>query len=193
MTDDDAPGGGALDPDLAGSAAAMRAEWRADEEDATAAAHRNWEHTRTVHDRAREWMHGGRVIDVVVDAATFRGTVVAVGEDLLAVQTVSGRVDVALGAPDARAAVMIRVPRVPAGGSIRGASTNPIGAVHFRGRLLEVESAAAPVEIGVAVAPFSLRGALTVGADHVVVDDGGVEHTVPSAQVRWIRPVPSDA
>lgn len=175
------------DPDLSAVAASLRAEWRTDEEAATVAAHRNWVHALSVTDLARGWMQRGDRIEVLYGPMTFRGTVSAVGSDLLVVGTPAGRIDVYLGDPAARTPFVLRVAPTLRDASDAGAAANPVGALSFRGRLLELEADGARVELGLAMPPSALRGVLRVGSDHVVVDVGGVDHAVPLAHLQWVR------
>ncbi|MGH9025660.1 MAG: hypothetical protein ACRDWD_06005 [Acidimicrobiia bacterium] len=178
----------ATDPELAAEAAAARAEWRAEEEEWTRAEAERWVHRRTLVDLAREYLHRGDEVAVVAAGVTFCGELTRVGTDWLQVQTMSGRVDVALtlnladGPAGAQPAPVLirRTERARAGGR------RDDGAVAtFRARLLEHETNGAVVVVGSRLLPGELRGVLAVGADHVLVCAEGVETAVP--WVEWVR------
>ncbi|MET0628598.1 MAG: hypothetical protein ABW033_09090 [Acidimicrobiia bacterium] len=175
---------------LASVAAAARAEWRADEEEWTAAALEQWRHGRTIVDIAREHLHRGDIIAVELDGSlpgvrsgsrVLQGSVIGVADDAIALDTLSGRVDVALH-PGASIAWRV-VERVRDGGG-RGLLLNS-----FRARLLELESAGQPVAVGATTVDMIHRGRLTVGRDHVVVDDDDAWWVIAFSALRWVRAV----
>src|SRR5689334_6042846 len=83
-------------PDARAVDAAVKSEWRAEQEAATADALDGWRHDRTLRDIALEVVHRSDRLSVTLPHAHFLGTVEAVGDDLLAIRAVSGRVDVHL-------------------------------------------------------------------------------------------------
>jgi hypothetical protein len=175
---------------LASVAAAARAEWRADEDEWTAAALEQWRHGRTVVDLAREHLHRGDIIAIELDGSrsgarrALQGPVIGVADDVIALDTLSGRVDVALhpGVPIAWRVVE----RVPDGGG-RGLPLDS-----FRARLLELEAARQPVEVGAMTVDGTHRGCLTVGRDHVVVDDDDTSWLVAFSALRSVHAAPPD-
>jgi hypothetical protein len=166
------------------AAAALRAEWRADEEEWTAAAVAHWSHGRTLLERARHHMHRGDTLDVELGATHVIGHVVAVGVDVIAVDGIGGRVDLHV---HSHAPIAWRVLRAAPSGGSRGLDVGS-----FRARVLELEMADARVELGVSVSVGTVHGLLTVGRDHLVVADGDDAETVVALDaVRSVRVVES--
>jgi hypothetical protein len=173
------------DAELRARAAAVRAEWRADEDAWTRAAYEQFEHGRTLVDVARDCMHRGDRVALAVGDATFTGVVTSVGPDTARVQVGADPgdvVDVHLGAA---VGVVLRVDAHPRHGGTRGT-----GDVGFRARALEREDDA-EVHVGIATPPLVLTGRLRVGRDHVriVSVDGTTTHAALAA-VSWIRRAP---
>jgi hypothetical protein len=169
--------------DLHGDAAAtVRAEWRADEEEWTAAAVAQWSHGRTLLERVRHHMHRGDTLDVELGTTRVIGRVVAVGADVFAVDSVGGRVD--LHAPS-HAPIACRVLHPAPSGGNRG-----LDVPSFRARLLELERDETVIDLGITIWSGSCRGRLTVGRDHVVVvDDDCVDTMVALSAVQSVRVV----
>ena len=169
---------------LGDAAAAVRAEWRADEEEWTRAAVERWQHRRTLLDVVRECMLRGDTIALRLGDITFTGLVQAIGDDLIALAAADGRVDVRV---DEHTPLVMRVhERARAGGTRGNAATT------FRARLLELEMDGLDVEIGADVAGGIVYGAITVGRDHVIVhQDEQAETVIALAAVAWIRRAPS--
>lgn len=165
------------DPDLAATGAAMREEWRAEEEMFTGAAATRWSHSRTLADLATECLHRGDTVTVVTGGATFTGSLVDVRADLLALRTASGRVDVNLAAP-----TVLRV----ASHASEGGARAGVGASSFRARLEELEAAAADVTIGTALLDDALRGRLVLGRDQLGLEHEGATTYVSLGAVAWI-------
>lgn len=165
-----------------GTAAAVRAEWRAEEEAWTRAAYERWEHARTLADVARDCMHRGDLATFSVASVTITGVIVAVGTDLVRVATVDGGVDIAL---HAGSELVVRI--LP--GHDRG--TRGDGTVTtFAARLRELEGAR--VDLGV-TGNDARRGRLHLGQQQVsLVDDDGIRVYMPTASVAWVRPVDVD-
>ncbi len=162
------------------AAAALRAEWRADEEEWTAAAVAQWSHGRTLLERARHHMHRGDTLDVELGAAHVMGHVVAVGIDVIAVDGIGGRVDLHV---HSHAPIAWRVLRAAPSGGSRGLDVGS-----FRVRLLELEMNATVVDIDATIWSGSCRGRLTVGRDHLaVVDDDRVETVFALSGVQSVR------
>jgi hypothetical protein len=174
------------DAELRAAGAAVRAEWRADEEEWTRAALEAWEHERTLVDIARECMHRGDTIAIAVSGHAFTGAVVAVGDDVVRVATVSGSVDVNL---DVDGGFMLRSVVAANAGGTRGDNT----VATFRARLLELERRHQRVEVGVVMRADTMVGVLRVGRGQVSVEarDRGRTY-VPVRAVGWVRPVDVD-
>jgi hypothetical protein len=171
------------DADLA-AAAALRAEWRAEEDVWTRAALEQWEHDRTLADILRECLHRGDTVALEFPGTTFVGVVSAVGDDVVRLATADGSVDAQLGpAP----ACSLRVVLSARAGGGRGDPTTAT----FRARLLQLEGA--EVQIGFVAHHDAVYGQLGVGRDQVnLLDRDGVRRYVPIASVTWVRPVDVD-
>lgn len=167
-------------PDLSGVAGEMRAEWRAEQEAAASDAVAYWRHGRTVCDWLRDRMHAGDRIAATVGAKTFVGIVEEVGDDLLALRGVDGRVEihVCAGIPIS----FDLVERATEGGT---RSDGPRG---FRDALLAREQHTT-VRVGTPLEPDGMEGSLLVGRDFVSIATGaGIETAVPIAHVAWVAP-----
>lgn len=161
------------------AAAALRAEWRDEHDEAARDAFEVWRHGRTLCDAAIGCMHRGDSVTVTVAGARFAGRIVEVGEDLVVLHTPGGRVDVHL-----HAAIPVALQARPGDGG-RGVAAPP--RTTMRARLLERESR--EVTVGVTAEREPLRGRLVVGADHVGVEGSDGECTwVALAGVAWVAP-----
>ena len=167
------------DGDLQMRAAALRSEWRDDEEAWTRAAHEQWEHGRTLRDVALDSMRRGDCVTITTTGAVLRGRIVAVGLDTVRLVDDGGFVDVLLasGAP-----LLMQVdtrPAADAGGVAVDAT--------FRSRLLEHEGCT-EIELGVSRLDGPFVGALRVSADHVRVRTrDGADAFVPQGSVVFVR------
>lgn len=171
----------AAHPDLAAAAAALREEWRAEQEAATRDAHESLRHRLTLADRLREHMHrGDRLAVVVCGVQRFVGTVVEVGADLVAVRSpFAGRIDVHLAAGVPFAYEVFE----RGGGGHRG---DGAAGGRFHHALVRREQDA-EVTLGTVHDPAGVDARLVVGADHVVlVARAGAETVVPISQVAWV-------
>ncbi len=168
-------------PELAAAGAALRAEWRTDEEEWTRAAFERWQHDQTLFDVARDCMHRGDTVVMLSCRRSFQGVVSSVGEDVVRMTTADGRVVVHLGA-DAPLALRVAA-RATAGGA-RGDRER----LTLRAVLLDHETSGAAVELGVATAEYALTGVLRVGRDQVALRSSeGVETYIPTRWVAWVR------
>ncbi len=183
-------------PDLAATAAAMREQWRADEEDLGRDAAEAWAHGRTLVDELVDHMHRGDTLAFDAAGRVFAGPLAYVGSDYATVTTAGGPVDVRtmiaiplgrrrsrrLGIP---APVVVRTLERARSGGLRPDPASP----SFRARLYELEMDATRVVIGSTLLPDELQGTLTVRADHVRVTDrdrdGGT--LVPIAWIAYVR------
>ena len=168
-------------PDAEATVTAMREEWRAEQDAATADAADDWRHRRTLRDIALETLHRGDPIVALLPNVRFHGEVEAIGPDLIALRTVSGRVDVHLhdGVP-----LMLQVgERVKDGG---GRET--VGDGDFRSSLIARENAG-EMTLGCTLLAEPLDGRIVVGADHVcLIGRGGAETYLPFASVAYVMP-----
>jgi len=162
-------------------AAAIRAEWRADEEQWSRAALEQWEHGRALADVVRDCMHRGDVVTFEFASHSWTGTVIAVGHDVARVDTGDAWVDVRLAA-EAPFVVRVRGAHHD-GGRDDGTLTT------FTARLREVDGTA--TSIGTSVR--TLEGHLRVGRDQLRLTDadGGIAY-VPTGSVWWVRPLDDD-
>lgn len=171
------------DADLA-VAAALRAEWRAEENEWTRAALAQWEHDRTIVDVLRACMHRGDTVALEFPGRTFVGVVTAVGEDLVRLATADGSIDAHL---DPVATFSLRVVTPARAGGERGDPTTAT----FRARLLQLEGSI--VQVGFPGRDDALTGQLCVGRDQIsVVDRDGARRYLPVGSVPWVRPVDVD-
>jgi hypothetical protein len=173
-------------PDLAPTGAAMRAEWRDEEEEWMRAAAQHWAHGRSLHDVARDFMHRGDTIEAVAAGRSFTGRVDFVGDDFVELRTPTRRVEVrtvfADGRGDALAPLVLRVVEKARAGGHRGVP----GASTMRARLLEREAGARPAVLGSMLLADEVRGHVGVGRDHVTVRSDGPDTVVPLAWVSWV-------
>ena len=164
-------------PDLAGVAAEMRAEWRAEQEVATEDAAAHWRHGRTLEDWLGERMHAGDRVAVLVGDQRFAGYIEETSDDLLAVRAAYGRVDVHLvaGLP-----ITIEMYDHAAAGGSRARSRRT-----FRDALLERDGHDDQT-VGCLHEFEGLDGTLYVGKDFVsVIAKLGAETVIPLQSVAW--------
>ena len=95
------------DADLA-AAAALRAEWRADEAAWTRAALEQWEHGRTFVDVLQSCLHRGDTVALGFPGRTFTGVLTAVGDDVARLATPDGSVDAHLTPSTSCVALRVR-------------------------------------------------------------------------------------
>jgi hypothetical protein len=171
------------DGELRASSAAVRAEWRAEEEEWSRAAFEHWEHGRTLTDIARDCMHRGDTIALSMPHVVLRGAIGAVGSDT--VRVFDGDTSTDVNVVDGAAIVLRVVERARSGGT-RGADAPAT----FRARLFEHEMVPA-VALGMFAVADVLMGELRVGADHVRVRSrDSVDSFVPTSSVAWVRAAP---
>lgn len=163
------------DPDRTAFAAQLREEWRREEDELASAAHEQWQHGRSLAEVAGDWMAHGNVVNVSWGGFSFRGSVVEVGPDRVALHTGAGQVDVRLGAQS----VFSVEPASAAGRA-------PVAGVSMRARLLEYETSGEHVTVQ---APgVEARGPVTVAADHVIVESGEILRVIPLPAIEFVRP-----
>ncbi len=165
------------------SAAAVRAEWRADEEEWSRAALEHWEHGRSLADVARDCMHRGDAVTVAIGSVAWSGVIAGVGTDVARLDVPAGPVDVRLAA---EAPFVLRV----RSGSRRPAPTGPpvTTVTSFTARLRELDG----TEVCIGTSGEVLEGRLRVGRDQLrLTGDGGCVY-VPAGSVWWVRPLDDD-
>jgi len=166
------------DDPIAEAAAAARSAWRTQQEEWTRATAERWVHERSLSEVFVELAHRGDLVVADLGAITFTGEIIVVGTDYLVI-TVSGTaVDISLGA------ALVHVHQTRGGGRrpCRDPST-------LRARLLERETDAGAVEVGMVDNTEALRGRLAVGRDHVLVDADSRRSVVPLSRLGWVRAV----
>jgi hypothetical protein len=180
--DEDVPDPGSLEhPDLAQAGASMRAAWREEQEAATRDAVEDWAHRQKFEDRLRTHMHRGDALTVHVAGSRFAGIVDEIGEDLLALRTTDGRVDIHV---TPTVPLWVQVTRASKGGH-RGSAAAGGQFVHA----LRARERDPAVQVGTVHEPSGLTGRLVVAADHVVITaTAGGELVVPLSGVAWVAP-----
>ena len=173
-------------PDLGATGAAMREEWRTEQEAATDDAAEQWRHSRTLLDVARDHMHRGDRVAITVAGHRAVGEIVEVALDRIALldESLPGdgrRVDVHV--VDSVPLTLRVVERARAGGR-SGAHT-----ATFRARLLELESSGAPVAIATVSDAEAFVGSFSVGTDFVVIATAvGIETVIALSAVASVSP-----
>jgi hypothetical protein len=176
------------DPELESVFGAAREERRAEEEEYTRAAARQWARHRDLVDVARQLQHRGDTVSVHVGETVFVGVIDAVGRDYVQLRTDGGRVDIPLVRLDREREPLPLLIRVIRRARAGGRRAEP-GATTFRARLLEYDGDDIDAVIGAVVAPAELRGRIVVGRDHVTVHDhDGGETYLPLGYVAWVSP-----
>jgi hypothetical protein len=176
------------DAELESAFGAAREERRAEEEDYTRAAARQWARHRDLVDVARELQHRGDTVSIQLPTIAFVGVLDAVGRDYVQLDTDGGRVDIALPATEDERLSLPLLIRVLARAREGGKRATP-GAQTLRARLLEYDGEEIDVIVGAALLSDELRGRLTVGRDHILVRDrDGNETYLPLGGVAWVRP-----
>jgi hypothetical protein len=174
---------------MSDDAAAIRAEWRADEEQWSRAAFEQWEHGRGLADIARDCMHRGDIVTFAFASASglqsWTGVLVATGHDVARVDTGDVRVDVRL-AVDAPFVLRVR-PGTRAASSERG--RDDAGLTTFTARLRELDG----TTMGIGTPTGALEGRLRTGRDQLrVTGPDDVVAYVPTGSVWWVRPLDDD-
>jgi hypothetical protein len=168
-------------PDLSSVAGEMRAQWREEQDSATADAVAQLRHGRGLTDWLRERMHAGDRVAVVVAARTFVGLLTEVGDDLATLRSESGLVEIHVCAA---IPISFRLEEHATQGGTRGATGRT-----FRDALV-ARDGRDDVRVGTRQAPEGLDGTLLVGRDFVsIVTRALVETVVPIADVAWATPV----
>jgi len=163
------------------AAGAVRAEWRADEEEWSRAALEHWEHGRSLADVARDCLHRGDPVTVAFPSIAWSGVVVGVGHDVARIDAVAGPVDVRLAA-DAPFVLRVRAGSTPP--ARHGAAVTT-----FIARLRELDG----TEVNIGTSGAVLEGRLRVGRDQLrLTDADGACAYVPTGSVWWVRPRDDD-
>jgi hypothetical protein len=175
------------DGDLRARSAAIRAEWRDDEEAWTRAAFEHWEHRRGLVDVLGDCMARSDMVTLTMPHTVLRGVIVAVGRDVVRIvdpgdDRPDAAIDVQVGAGGTLALRIVGRARPGAEGE-----GGPRNDATFRAYLLEREGPAA-IEVGTFASAEVLVGQLRVSSDHVRVRTcDGDESYVPMSSVAWVR------
>jgi hypothetical protein len=177
-TDGNEPGDVSQHPDLTGLAGDMRAEWRAEQETATADAAALRRHTRVLADWLRDRMHAGDRVVATVGGRSFVGLCEEVGADLLALRGADGRVEMHLSP-----SIPIRLEVME---HATEGGTRAVRRREFRDALLARDEQRA-VCVGTLEQLDGITGTLLVSHDFVsVVSAGGLATIVPIAHIAWV-------
>ncbi len=169
-------------PDLSGIAGEMRAEWRHEQEAATADAAAQLRHGRSLTDWLRNRMHAGDRVAALVLGHSFVGPVEEVGDDLVALRTPLGRVEIHVS--DA-IPISFELVEHPTSGGARSLVRRT-----FRDAMIGRDEQSG-LRVGTLLEPDGIEGTLKLARDFVaVVSPHGVETIVPIAHVAWVAPVP---
>jgi hypothetical protein len=147
----------------------------------TNAAHDPHEHGQR-RQSLREWlievMHAGDRIAVTIVEQRFTGTVEQLGEDLLGLRAIFGRVDLHL-----LAGISLHIELVdhPSSGGHHGETDGRFAAV------LAARDPDADTSVGTVFHPDGLDGQVTVGSDFLITTArAGAVTVIPLAQVAWV-------
>jgi hypothetical protein len=169
---------GFRDSGLSETGGAMRAEWREEQEQATADAAAQWRHARKLTDWFEARMNAGDRIEVMVGGQRFAGFVEEVGSDLLGLRCAFGRVDIHI-VPGVALLIEVSEKAIAGGVSAREHRS-------FADALL-ARDGHPDSTVGTLHDPEGLDGALWVGSDFVsVVARQGRESVVPNDNILWV-------
>jgi hypothetical protein len=165
-------------PDLAGVGAAMRSTWAAEQHDASADAQEQRQHRQSFRDWLIDAMHAGDRIAVTVVEQRFTGTVDEVGDDILGLRAIFGRVDLHLlpGIP-----LQLELVDHPTSGGHRGRTDGSFA------EALAARDPNADTSVGTLTVPEGLDGMVTAGRDFLISKArAGAVTVIPLAQVAWV-------
>jgi len=165
-------------PDLAGVGAKMRSEWAAEQHDAIADAQEQWNRNQTFRDWLTDAMHAGDRLAVTVVDQRFTGTIEEVGDDIVGLRCIFGRVDLQLlpGIP-----LYIELVDHPTSGGHRGKTDASFAAS------LIARDPKADTSVGTVFHPEGLDGQVTAGKDFVTIKArAGAVTVVPLTQIAWV-------
>jgi hypothetical protein len=165
-------------PDLGPLGARMRSSWAQEQDDATADAREQFQRHQSLADWLVAAMHAGDRIAVTVADQRFAGTVEEIGDDLLGLRALFGRIDIHLapGIP-----LQIEVEDHPRSGGQRGRTDGSFAAA-LAGRDPEADTS-----IGTVYHPQGLDGLVTAGTDFVISRaKAGAVTVLPMDQIAWV-------
>ncbi len=165
-------------PDLGPLGARMRSAWTQEQEDATADAREQFQRHQTLHDWLLAAMHAGDRLAITVVDQRFTGTVEEIGDDLIGLRAMFGRVDihVAPGIP-----LLIELEDHPRSGGHRGDAD-----VSFRAALAKRDPEA-ETSVGTVSQPQGIDGIMTAAVDFVISKaKAGAVKVLPMSQIAWV-------
>jgi hypothetical protein len=165
-------------PDLAAVGASMRSDWAAEQDDAARDAQEQFQRRQTFRDWLIAAMHAGDRLAATIVDQRFTGLVEEIGEDLLGMRAIFGRVDLHLapGIP-----LHIELVDHPSAGGSRGRTDGSFAAA------IAARDPNADMSVGTAFQPEGLDGQLSAGRDFVTVRaKAGAVTVIPLAQVAWV-------
>ena len=165
-------------PDLGPLGARMRSDWAQEQADATADAREQFQRNQSFRDWLIAAMHAGDRLAITVVEQRFTGTVEEIGDDLIGLRALFGRVDihVASGIP-----LLIELADHPTSGGMRGNTDVSFAAA------LAARDPNADASIGTANQPHGIDGLMTAGADFVISKaKAGAVTVLPMSQIAWV-------
>ena len=165
-------------PDLGPLGARMRSEWAQEQDDAAADAREQFQRHQSLRDWLIAAMHAGDRLAITVVDQRFTGTVEELGDDLIGLRAMFGRVDihVAPGIP-----LQIELEDHAKSGGRRGNTDVSFAAA------LAARDPNADTSIGTAYSPQGIDGLMTAGVDFVISKaKAGAMTVVPMSQIAWV-------
>ena len=156
----------------------MRSEWANEQHDATKDAREQWNRNQTFRDWLTDAMHAGDRLAITIVEQMFTGTVEEVGDDILGVRCIFGRVDLQLahGIP-----MFIELVDHPTSGGHRGKTDGSFAAC------LAARDPDADTSVGTVFHPQGLDGQVSAGRDFVTIKArAGAVTVVPMTQIAWV-------
>jgi len=165
-------------PDLGPLGARMRSEWAQEQDDAAADAREQFQRHQSFRDWLIAAMHAGDRLAITVVDQRFSGTVEEIGDDLIALRAMFGRIDihVAPGIP-----LQIELEDHPKSGGQRGNTDVSFAAA------LAARDPEADMSIGTGSHPQGIDGVMTAGSDFVISKaKAGAVTVLPMSQIAWV-------
>ena len=165
-------------PDLGPLGARMRSVWAQEQDDAAADAREQFRRHQSFRDWLLAAMHAGDRLAISVLDQRFTGTIEEIGDDLIGLRALFGRVDihVAPGIP-----LQIELVDHPTSGGHRGNAGVSFAAA------LAARDPEADTSIGTVLHPQGLDGVMTAGVDFVISHaKAGAVTVLPMSQIAWV-------
>jgi hypothetical protein len=165
-------------PDLGPIGARMRSTWAQEQDDATADAREQFQRHQSFRDWLTAAMHAGDRLAITVVDQRFTGTVEEIGDDLIGLRAMFGRVDIHVlpGIP-----LQIELEDHPKSGGQRGNTDVSFSAA------LAARDPEADTSIGTSYHPQGIDGVMTAGTDFVISKaKAGAVTVLPMAQIAWV-------